>query len=157
MSFWKGAIAPVVKHRDYLHANFYEHLVANATDMPVCDEPLWCDYDPITATELAKPTRYYVLAVHLWAGVYPYLIKEHAGGGEPDDKDIKTQMEQYINVEVPRGRDINNFIDFERGINRQIIDFMWQNDLGDKIDVRWTENQTETSAKRVGREPQFGS
>ena len=145
MSFWNGAFS---KHRDFQHPNFYRHLIANSVDMPLCREPLWCDVDPITGEDLQRDKRYYLLAVTLTAGSYIYLIPEHRGGGEPDDKDIEVAMEKYIKFVPPRGRDINWYIDFERGINTEILKFMRDNGLGDKLDFRWTDNETFSSAAR---------
>lgn len=143
MSFWNGAFA---KHRDYQHATFYEHLLANGVISYVCPLPVWCDIDPITDEELERSKRYYILFLSMSNKFYPYLIPEHQGGGEPDDEDVRVALTKYLKWRVDRGRDINNYIDFERGINERVIADMRSHGLDDKIDFRWTDNMVLTRA-----------
>lgn len=138
---WDGAFAPIRKHRDFKHKTFFEHLLANGVAHEVAGEPVWCDINPITDEQMSRSRPYYLIIFWISRRAYPYLIPTDDKSTPPTEEEIKAAMERYCDIDIPRGRDINNCIDFERGIPSVCIQFMRDNGLGDKVDFRWTDNE----------------
>jgi hypothetical protein len=107
---WNGAFGPgIAKHRDHLHASFYQHIKATGGAVAT-GAAVQVDRDPITEEKLDTPQEYWEVHVTMHDGsTYTFLIVSDTPG-EPSEDEIEKQLTQYIRNKVPGGRLVSDYI-----------------------------------------------
>jgi len=113
---WNGILSPdIAKHRDFLHATFWDHIMNNGGNYSIDSVPVRVKYNPENDRLLSPSDLYFFVEIDFNHGQppYEYLIHSESDLSEPNERTIKRSFNIQAKITVPGGRDWWDYLDFD--------------------------------------------